>query len=105
MRLLRLWLAPSGAQIWLLASASAAEVVGEHGNPAVAVQESLKVFVSPVEPPTNVTFHCHNLHDLLRWSYELPAPAGLRFRVNISSVERSWQSRPPAFRPLPWAPA
>ncbi|XP_068575769.1 growth/differentiation factor 10b [Cebidichthys violaceus] len=37
-----------------------------------------------VAPPTNVTLDCHNMHNVLRWSYEQPSP-GLRFRVHIGS--------------------
>lgn len=40
-----------------------------------------------MDPPTNVTLHCHNLHDHLQWSYE-PLMPGLRFRVEIRSVHR-----------------
>lgn len=57
------------------------------------VWKYLNVSVSSVEPPTNVTFRCHNLHDLLQWSYE-PLVAGLRFRVNIFSLQRSLAERP-----------
>ncbi|NP_001347763.1 interferon gamma receptor 1 precursor [Takifugu rubripes] len=39
-----------------------------------------------VEPPTNVTFFCHNLKNLLQWSYDELVP-GLRFRVEIRSLE------------------
>lgn len=38
--------------------------------------------VSAVEPPSNVTFHCHNMHNVLQWSYGEMVP-GLRFRVDI----------------------
>lgn len=57
------------------------------------VWKYLNVFVSSVEPPTNVTFRCHNLEDLLQWSYE-PWVEGLRFRVNILSLQRSSAERP-----------
>lgn len=45
-------------------------------------------FMFSVEPPTNVTLFCHNLKNLLQWSYDEPVP-GLRFRVEIRSLERS----------------
>lgn len=48
----------------------------------------LSFFMFSVEPPTNVTFFCHNLHNLLKWSYNQTVP-GLRFRVEIRSLERS----------------
>lgn len=47
----------------------------------------LKLFVPSVEPPANVSLRCHNLEDLLLWSYG-PQVAGLRFRVEILSLER-----------------
>lgn len=49
---------------------------------------SIFSFMFSVEPPTNVTFFCHNLKNLLQWSYGEPVP-GLRFRVEIRSLERS----------------
>ncbi|XP_075931853.1 growth/differentiation factor 10b [Anarhichas minor] len=39
-----------------------------------------------VEPPTNVTLDCHNMNNVLRWSYEQLSP-GLRFKVSIGSTE------------------
>ncbi|XP_028458983.1 interferon gamma receptor 1-like isoform X2 [Perca flavescens] len=41
--------------------------------------------VAHVEPPINATLHCHNLHNVLKWSYDQLSP-GLRFRINISAV-------------------
>ncbi|XP_039639840.1 interferon gamma receptor 1-like isoform X2 [Perca fluviatilis] len=38
--------------------------------------------VAHVEPPINATLHCHNLHNVLNWSYDQLSP-GLRFRINI----------------------
>lgn len=38
-----------------------------------------------VEPPTNVTLHCHNLDNVLQWSYDQLSP-GLKFKVDISSI-------------------
>ncbi|XP_078128479.1 growth/differentiation factor 10b isoform X2 [Sander vitreus] len=37
-----------------------------------------------MEPPTNLTFHCHNLHNVLKWSYDQLSP-GLRFRIDIGA--------------------
>ncbi|KAM6922532.1 growth/differentiation factor 10b [Lycodopsis pacificus] len=37
-------------------------------------------------PPTNVTLDCHNMHNVLRWSYK-PLSPGLRFKVSILSIE------------------
>ncbi|XP_037321718.2 interferon gamma receptor 1-like [Pungitius pungitius] len=45
----------------------------------------LRYSVADVAPPTNVTLHCHNMKNVLKWSYEDPPPPGLRFRVNIYS--------------------
>ncbi|XP_042357863.1 interferon gamma receptor 1-like [Plectropomus leopardus] len=45
----------------------------------------LPAAVGHVEPPTNVTLHCHNMHNVLKWSYDQLSP-GLRFRVNIGST-------------------
>ncbi|KAK9541356.1 hypothetical protein VZT92_001408 [Zoarces viviparus] len=39
-----------------------------------------------MEPPTNVTLDCHNMHNVLRWSYKQLSP-GLRFRVSIGTTE------------------
>lgn len=47
----------------------------------VWLQES----VADVAPPTNVTLHCHNMKNVVKWSYEDPPPPGLRFRVNLRS--------------------
>lgn len=41
--------------------------------------------VSTVEPPTNITFHCHNMHNILKWSYGEMVP-DLRFRVDIYAI-------------------
>ncbi|XP_030298273.1 growth/differentiation factor 10b [Sparus aurata] len=38
-----------------------------------------------VEPPTNVTLHCHNLLNVVKWSYGEFLP-GLKFRVFVGSV-------------------
>ncbi|XP_031694456.1 growth/differentiation factor 10b [Anarrhichthys ocellatus] len=39
-----------------------------------------------VEPPTNVTLDCHNMNNVLRWSYKQLSP-GLRFKISIGSTE------------------
>ncbi|XP_032396878.1 growth/differentiation factor 10b isoform X2 [Etheostoma spectabile] len=41
--------------------------------------------VANVEPPTNLTLHCHNMHNVLKWSYDQILP-GLRFRVDIAAT-------------------
>uniref|UniRef100_A0A8C9Y1A9 Uncharacterized protein n=1 Tax=Sander lucioperca TaxID=283035 RepID=A0A8C9Y1A9_SANLU len=41
--------------------------------------------IPQVTPPTNLTFHCHNLHNNLKWSYDQLSP-GLRFRIDISTL-------------------
>ncbi|XP_034753456.1 interferon gamma receptor 1-like isoform X2 [Etheostoma cragini] len=41
--------------------------------------------VANVEPPTNLTLHCHNMHNILKWSYDQLLP-GLRFRVDIGAL-------------------
>ncbi|XP_029305484.1 growth/differentiation factor 10b [Cottoperca gobio] len=46
----------------------------------------LQTVVAQVEPPTDVKLHCHNLHNVLKWSYDKPLP-GLRFRVNVGSTD------------------
>ncbi|KAM8738664.1 growth/differentiation factor 10b isoform 2-T2 [Acanthopagrus schlegelii] len=38
-----------------------------------------------VEPPTNVTLHCHNLLNVLKWSYGEFLP-GLKFKVFVGSL-------------------
>ncbi|GAA6231610.1 interferon gamma receptor 1-like precursor [Lates japonicus] len=42
----------------------------------------LPAAVALVEVPSNVTFHCHNMHNILEWNYSQITP-GLRFRVDI----------------------
>ncbi|XP_058506722.1 interferon gamma receptor 1-like isoform X2 [Solea solea] len=44
----------------------------------------LPVALALVEEPTNVTLQCHNMHNIVRWSYPRLLP-GLRFRVDILS--------------------
>ncbi|KAM8860201.1 growth/differentiation factor 10b [Spinachia spinachia] len=59
----------------------------------------LRVSIADVAPPTNVTLHCRNLKNVLKWSYEDPPPPGLRFRVKISSLNAVSDERwvdPPA---------
>ncbi|XP_059215395.1 interferon gamma receptor 1-like [Centropristis striata] len=45
----------------------------------------LQAALAYVEPPNNVTFHCHNMRNILRWSYEKPSP-GLRFKIKIGAT-------------------
>lgn len=45
----------------------------------------LQAVEAHVEPPANVTLHCHNLHNVLKWSYGQHSP-GLKFRVDIGST-------------------
>ncbi|TNN74254.1 hypothetical protein EYF80_015497 [Liparis tanakae] len=47
---------------------------------------SLPASFSFVAPPINVTLHCHNLHNVLKWSYT-HCPPGLRFRVDIGRTQ------------------
>ncbi|XP_056291835.1 interferon gamma receptor 1-like [Pseudoliparis swirei] len=47
---------------------------------------SLPASFSFVAPPINVTLHCHNLHNVLTWSYT-HFPPGLRFRVDIRRTQ------------------
>ncbi|CAJ1067131.1 interferon gamma receptor 1-like precursor [Xyrichtys novacula] len=37
---------------------------------------------SHVEPPTNLTLHCRNLQNILKWAYDNPPP-GLKYKVVI----------------------
>ncbi|XP_075906964.1 growth/differentiation factor 10b [Nelusetta ayraudi] len=48
----------------------------------IAVCSAAEMSTAHVEPPTNVTFHCHNMHNVLKWSYGEMVP-GLRFRIDI----------------------
>ncbi|XP_068183270.1 growth/differentiation factor 10b [Antennarius striatus] len=43
-----------------------------------------------VEPPTNVTLHCHNMKNTLEWSYNRQMQ-GLKFKVNILTVLRTYE--------------
>lgn len=46
------------------------------------------VLSSTVEPPANVTLHCGNRKNILKWEYtNLRAAQGLRFRVDILSYQ------------------
>ncbi|NP_001348102.1 interferon gamma receptor 1-like precursor [Kryptolebias marmoratus] len=54
-----------------------------------------------VAPPANVTLHCHNLENILKWDYE-QIPPGLRFKVIIRSTYEPgsckkvvWVDQPP----------
>uniref|UniRef100_A0A3Q4AZ71 Uncharacterized protein n=1 Tax=Mola mola TaxID=94237 RepID=A0A3Q4AZ71_MOLML len=38
-----------------------------------------------LEPPTNVTLHCHNLDNIVEWTYSHLVP-GIRFRVDIRTL-------------------
>ncbi|XP_068423261.1 growth/differentiation factor 10b [Clinocottus analis] len=50
----------------------------------------LQAVFSFVEPPTNVTLHCRNMHNVLHWSYTQLSPE-LRFRIFIgSTVAEDW---------------
>lgn len=44
--------------------------------------------LSIVEPPTNVTLHCHNLDNIVEWTYSHLVP-GIKFRVDIRTLFRS----------------
>ncbi|XP_070697296.1 interferon gamma receptor 1-like [Pempheris klunzingeri] len=46
----------------------------------------LRAAAGYVEQPTNVTLHCHNLHNVLGWSHNQLSTPGLRFKVDIGSV-------------------
>uniref|UniRef100_A0A3B4V434 Interferon gamma receptor 1 n=1 Tax=Seriola dumerili TaxID=41447 RepID=A0A3B4V434_SERDU len=48
----------------------------------------LCVSVSTVEPPTNVTLRCHNLHNILEWDYGILLP-DIRFKVTIQPYSGS----------------
>nr|XP_033469345.1 interferon gamma receptor 1-like [Epinephelus lanceolatus] len=54
-------------------------------HPVFLILALLKAGEAHVEPPTNVTFHCHNVHNVLKWSYNQLLP-GMRFRVDIQST-------------------
>ncbi|XP_063731313.1 interferon gamma receptor 1-like isoform X1 [Eleginops maclovinus] len=41
-----------------------------------------------LEPPTNVTLHCHNLHNVLKWNYDKLVPEMI-FKVYV----RSWNGK------------
>ncbi|XP_039995014.1 interferon gamma receptor 1-like isoform X2 [Xiphias gladius] len=53
----------------------------------------LPAVLAQVEPPTNVTLQCHNMHNVLEWSYNQPSPE-LRFRVTAhpyyGSTHEQW---------------
>lgn len=55
-------------------------------------QSDICASVFAVEPPTNVTFHCHNFQNILEWSYGHLQP-DLRFQVTVNSMNRSNTSR------------
>ncbi|KAK2824480.1 hypothetical protein Q5P01_021655 [Channa striata] len=50
--------------------------------PAFHVLLWLHAALAFVEPPTNVTLQCHNLQNVLKWTYDQHTP-GLRFKVKI----------------------
>lgn len=39
-----------------------------------------------VEPPANVTLHCHNLHNFVEWGYSQHKP-GLQFKIDIYTTK------------------
>ncbi|KAI3363354.1 hypothetical protein L3Q82_011979 [Scortum barcoo] len=53
-------------------------------NATKYIQSDTSVSVFTVEPPTDVNLRCHNLHNVLTWSYDRPSP-GLRFQVDYCS--------------------
>uniref|UniRef100_A0A3B4YLK8 Interferon gamma receptor 1 n=1 Tax=Seriola lalandi dorsalis TaxID=1841481 RepID=A0A3B4YLK8_SERLL len=48
----------------------------------------LSVSLAYVEPPTNVTLRCHNLHNILEWDYGILLP-DIRFKVTIQPYSGS----------------
>ncbi|XP_035519264.1 interferon gamma receptor 1-like [Morone saxatilis] len=54
-------------------------------HPVFILLLCLRAVAAHVEPPANVTLACHNLHNVLKWSYDQFVP-GLVFKVTIRSV-------------------
>ncbi|XP_029376972.1 growth/differentiation factor 10b [Echeneis naucrates] len=50
----------------------------------------LAVISAHVEPPTNVSLQCHNLHNILKWDYGILLP-GIKFKVNIRPYDSEHQ--------------
>ncbi|XP_051276106.1 interferon gamma receptor 1-like [Dicentrarchus labrax] len=66
-------------------------------HPVFLLLLCLRAVAAHVEPPANVTLVCHNLHNVLKWSYDQFVP-GLAFKVAISSTSSApdvlWVSPP-----------
>lgn len=54
-------------------------------HPVLLFLCSVHAAVAQVEPPANVTLHCHNLHNVLKWSYG-QLPPGIKFRIDIGAT-------------------
>ncbi|XP_037638163.1 interferon gamma receptor 1-like [Sebastes umbrosus] len=54
-------------------------------HPVLLFLCSVHAAMAHVEPPANVTLHCRNLHNVLKWSYG-QLPPGIKFRIDIGAT-------------------